>query len=424
VNLPLLLLQVVVILGASRLIGWVFQRMHQPQVVGEMFAGILLGPSLLGAALPTLSAALFPPQTLGALNALSQLGLLLFMFLVGLELDTGLLRKRVHVAVVTSHASIIAPFLLGLALAVHLYPTLAPANVPFLHFALFAGTAMSITAFPVLARILTERHLLNTPIGNIAIACAAVDDITAWCVLAGVVLLVRSSAATMPFGVTIGGSLAYLGVMVFGVRRVARRFAAAYRPDGEVSQGLLALILLLVLLSALCTEWLGVHALFGAFLAGAVLPREHQFVEALTARLRDVTVVLLLPLFFAFTGLRTSIGLLNDPALWLDCALIILVAIAGKFGGSALVAHWSGMTWREASAIGILMNTRGLVELVALNVGLDIGVISPTLFTMMVFMALVTTFMTTPLLQRIYPPRFHERVNIGSLNRIGEEPGS
>jgi Kef-type K+ transport system membrane component KefB len=212
--------------------------------------------------------------------------------------------------------------------------------------------------------------------------------------------------------------------MVFGVRRLARRLAAAYRSDGEVSQGLLALILLLVLLSALCTEWLGIHALFGAFLAGAVLPRERQFVEALTSRLRDVTVVLLLPLFFAFTGLRTSIGLLNDPAHWLNCALIILVAIAGKFGGSALVAHWSGMTGREASAIGILMNTRGLVELVALNVGLDIGVISPTLFTMMVFMALVTTFMTTPLLQWVYPPRFYERVSIGRLDRIGEEPGS
>jgi Kef-type K+ transport system membrane component KefB len=307
---------------------------------------------------------------------------------------------------------------------VHLYPTLAPANVPYLHFALFAGTAMSITAFPVLARILTERRLLATPIGNIAIACAAVDDITAWCVLAGVVLLVRSTAATVPLWVTLGGSLAYLGVMVFGVRRLARRLAAAYRSDGEVSQGLLALILLLVLLSALCTEWLGIHALFGAFLAGAVLPRERQFVEALTSRLRDVTVVLLLPLFFAFTGLRTSIGLLNDPAHWLNCALIILVAIAGKFGGSALVAHWSGMTGREASAIGILMNTRGLVELVALNVGLDIGVISPTLFTMMVFMALVTTFMTTPLLQWVYPPRFYERVNIGRLDRIGEEPGS
>lgn len=407
-NLPLLLLQVAVVLAASRLIGWLFQRIHQPQVVGEMFAGILLGPSLLGAALPTVSAALFPPQTLGALNALSQIGLLLFMFLVGLELDTGLLRKRVHVAVVTSHASIIAPFLLGLVLAVHLYPTLAPANVPFLHFALFAGTAMSITAFPVLARILTERRLLNTPVGNIAIACAAVDDITAWCVLAGVVLLVRSSAATVPLWVTIGGSLVYLGVMIFGVRRMARQFQAIYQQRGEISQGMLALLLLLVLLSALGTEWLGIHALFGAFLAGAILPREREFVEALTARLRDVTVVLLLPLFFAFTGLRTSIGLLNDTALWLDGALIILVAIVGKFGGSALVARWSGMSGREASAIGILMNTRGLIELVALNVGLDIGVISPALFTMMVFMALMTTFMTSPLLGLVLPPSYHE----------------
>ncbi len=267
---------------------------------------------------------------------------------------------------------------------------------------------MSITAFPVLARILTERHLLQTPVGNVAIVCAAVDDITAWCVLAAVVLLVRSSAATVPLWVTVAGSLAYLGLMIFGVRRMARQFLTAYQLRDGLSQGMLALILMLVLLSALCTEWLGIHALFGAFLAGAILPREKEFVEAVVARLRDLTVVLLLPLFFAFTGLRTSIGLLNEPGLWLDCALIIVVAIVGKFGGSAMVARLSGMAGREASALGILMNTRGLIELVVLNVGLEIGVISPTLFTMMVLMALVTTTMANPLLSLILPASYYK----------------
>ena len=415
-NLALLILQVTVILVASRVIGWGFRKFQQPQVVGEMLAGILLGPSLLGAALPGVSAAIVPAQSLGPLNALSQIGLLLFMFLVGLELDTQLLSKRVHVAVLISHASIIAPFVLGLALAFHLFPTLAPAGVPFLHFALFMATAMSITAFPVLARILTERRLLQTPIGNIALACAAVDDVTAWCILAAVVLLVRASAASTPAWLTIFGALTYVFIMIFGVRRFARRFERSFEKHGTITQEALALMMLLALLSAFATELLGIHALFGAFLAGAILPRNREFVEAMTAKMRDVTVVLLLPLFFAFTGLRTSVGLLNDPALLVDCGLIILVAVAGKFGGSTLIARWSGLNTREASAIGILMNTRGLVELVALNVGLDIGVISPTLFTMMVFMALVTTFMATPLLQWVYPQRLYD-----SDHREGEK---
>ena len=402
VHLPTFLLQIGVILVTARLIGWLFRRIQQPQVIGEMVAGILLGPSLLGWLAPDISAALFPSESLGFLNSLSQVGLVLFMFLVGLELNPKTLRERGPTAVITSQASIIAPFLLGALLALYLYPRLSDGSVTFSHFALFMGTAMSMTAFPVLARILTERNLLRTQLGTVTIACAAVGDVTAWCILAGVVLLVRATDLAVPLWLTLFGSAAYIGFMVFGVRRALRKLEAIYRRRGTMTQDLLAFILLLILASAWVTEWVGIHALFGAFLVGAIMPKEHRFVHALSEKLEDLAVVLLLPLFFAFTGLRASIGLVNGAELWFYCGLIIIVAIAGKFGGSMLSARMTGMSWREAGALGILMNTRGLIELVVLNIGLDIGVISPALFTMMVIMALATTFMTTPLLEWLY----------------------
>lgn len=404
-NLLTLIVQVAVVVVAARAVGWLFRRFGQPQVVGEMVAGILLGPSLLGWAAPTASAWLFPPDSLGFLSALSQVGLLFFMFLVGLELDPRLLRDRGHAALVTSHVSIIAPFVLGAALALFLYPRLSDDGVPFVGFALFMGAAMSVTAFPVLARILRERGLLRTRVGAVTIACAAVDDVTAWCILAGVVVLVRSGAAELPLWVTVGGSLAFAGAMVWAVRPLLARMEHAFLRRGAVTQDMLAAILLLVLAAAWTTEWLGVHALFGAFVAGAVMPKGESFVHALNEKLEDVTVVLLLPLFFAFTGLRTAFGLVSGAEMWGYTALIVLVAVAGKFGGSALAARATGMSWREAGALGVLMNTRGLMELVILNIGLDIGVISPALFAMMVLMALFTTFMTSPLLAWILPAR-------------------
>jgi Kef-type K+ transport system membrane component KefB len=290
--------------------------------------------------------------------------------------------------------------------------------VTFEHFALFLGTAMSITAFPVLARILTERKLLNTPLGVIAIACAAVDDVTGWFVLAGVVLLVRATGTAASFWLTLLGVTAYILIMVFGVRRLLKNLEALYEKRGVVSQNMMALILLLLLASSWMTERLGIHALFGAFLIGAIMPKQHAFVHTLVEKLNDVAVVLLLPLFFAFTGLRTSIGLLNGTHMWFYMGLIILVAIAGKFGGSTLAARATGMAWREAGGIGILMNTRGLMELVLLNIGLDIGVISPALFTMLVIMALSTTFMTAPILEWIYFARVRPR----EYEPVGVEP--
>ena len=403
--LLLLILQIAVILVAARVVGMAFRRIGQPQVVGEMVAGILLGPSLLGWAAPDAFAVLFPPASLPALNSLSQIGLVLFMFLVGVEFDPVLLRGRGNAAVITSHVSIVAPFLLGTLLALPLYPRLSDASVSFTGFALFMGAAMSVTAFPVLARILTERNLLRTRLGAVAIACAAVDDVSAWTLLALVVVIVRAGAAEMPLWLTVGGSVVYVAFVVTVVRRLLAKLETYYLSRGRLTQDMVAGIVLLLLASAWVTEWLGIHALFGAFVVGAVMPKHPRFTHELTDRLQDVTVVLLLPLFFAFTGLRTSIGLVQGTELWLITGLVVLVAVVGKLGGSAVAARLTGLTWREAGALGVLMNTRGLMELVILTIGLELGVISPALFTMMVLMALVTTFMTTPLLELVYPAR-------------------
>lgn len=403
--LLLLLVQIGVILVAARACGWLCRRIQQPQVVGEMAAGILLGPSLLGWAAPEVSAFLFPKASLVHLNTLSQVGLVLYMFLVGLELDPKLLRGRGHAAVVTSHVSIIAPFFLGSILAVHLYPQLSDSSVSFQGFALFMGAAMSVTAFPVLARILSERNLVRTKVGAVTIACAAVDDVTAWSILAVVIALVRASALETPLWVTLAGSLAYVAIMLLLVRPALQRLETAYHHRGGFTQDMLALVLLLALASAWTTEWLGIHALFGAFLLGAVMPKDRGLVHDIGAKLEDLVVVLLLPLFFANAGLRASIGLISGPQMWGFFGLIMLVAVAGKFGGSTISARITGLSWREAGALGVLMNTRGLMELVILTIGLEIGVISPALFTMMVMMALFTTAMTTPILQKIYPAR-------------------
>ena len=416
--LTTLLIQIGVILIAARALGLLFRRFNQPQVVGEMFAGIMLGPSLLGWLAPGISAAVFPAASLNYLNAISQIGLVVFMFLVGLELNPRVMQGRTHAAVVTSHVSILAPFFLGTCLALLLYPRLSDASVPFSSFALFMGVSMSITAFPVLARILTEHKMLKTQVGAVTIACAAVDDVTAWCILAGVVLLVRASAVSVPFWMTLLGTAAFALFMLFIGRRWLMRLADIYYANNKLTQDLLGLILLLVLVAACITEGLGIHPLFGAFLLGAVMPKDHEFVRALSEKIEDLVVVLLLPIYFAFTGLRMNVGLIAGSAeMVLFFVLILSVAIGGKFGGATIAARVSGLPWREASGIGVLMNTRGLVELVALNIGLDIGVISTTLFTMMVFMALITTFMTTPLLEWIYPARLRKEVQLTIAQR-------
>lgn len=423
--IPTLLVQIALILGLSRLMGALFARFHQPQVVGEMAAGIMLGPSLLGLitgyafhrgwVVMDLSDTLFPPETISYLGVLSQVGVILFLFLVGLELDPKLLRNRGHAAVVISHVSIIAPLLLGAGLTLFLYPRLFNDNqqMRFAPVALFMGAAMSITAFPVLARILTERNLTKTKVGAVAITCAAIDDVTAWCMLAFVVGVARAEGLQSAV-VTAALSAVYVLVMFFGVRPFVARLRLLYEREGRVSQTVLAIVLLLTLASAWLTERIGIHALFGAFLMGAVMPKDPGFVRGLSEKLEDITVVFLLPIFFAYTGLKTQIGLLNSPEMWGLTLLIVVVACAGKWGGSTLAARACGMTWRESGAIGILMNTRGLMELVILNIGRELGVITPAVFAMMVIMALVTTFMTTPLLRLVLPRRLYETAALGT----------
>lgn len=396
--LSLLLLQVVVIVLAARLLGSVSPRIGQPPVIGEMIAGILLGPSLLGLAAPETQALLFPADSLGTLRLLSQIGVILFMFVVGIELDVDHLRHKADAALLVSHASIVVPFFLGTACALVLYRFVVPAGIPFTGFALFLGVSMSVTAFPVLARIIEERGLSRTFLGTTAITCAAVDDVTAWCLLAVVVATVSADGLAGAL-VTIALTGLFIVVMLFLVRpRIGR-----WRRNGAQigTTGFLALVFSFVFVSALATEVIGIHALFGAFLAGVCMPRDPALRQFLRERLETFSSVFLLPLFFAFTGLRTQVGLLDDWKSWLLCASVVLVAIAGKLGGSTLAARWTGMSWGDSFALGALMNTRGLVELIVLNIGYDLGLLSPRIFTMLVLMALLTTLMTGPLLSLI-----------------------
>jgi K+:H+ antiporter len=394
-SLAPVLLALVVILVTARVLGAVFRFFSQPPVIGEVIAGILLGPSLFGKLAPAAAAAVFPPSVAPILGVIAQVGVLLFMFLVGLELDTELLRERSHATLAISHASIVLPFLLGAALALPLYPRLSSRDVPFTDFALFLGVSLSVTAFPVLARILTDRRLQRTRLGVVALACAAFDDVTAWCLLAFVVSVVhaRPGGATATLLLTL---LYIVGIFVL-VRPLAQRLSLRGDPARHSGQGMMAVVFVALLLSSLATEAIGIHAIFGAFLLGAVIPHRSAVARALTEKLEDFIVVLLLPVFFAFTGLRMQIGLIRGVQ-WLVCGLIILVASLGKFSGTALAARLTGLSWRDAASLGILMNTRGLMELVVLNIGLDLKVISPTLFAMLVLMAVATTFATTPIL--------------------------
>ena len=399
----LLALAAVVVTG--RLVGSLFVWLGQPPVIGEVVGGILLGPSLLGWIAPDVSAFVLPTTIVPHLGVIAQLGVILYMFLVGLELNAELLRNRAHTTVAISHASIVVPFILGSVLALDLYPRLSSSDVPFTSFALFMGVAMSITAFPVLARILTDRKMAKTELGVMALTCAAADDVTAWCLLAFVVGVVQSKIDSALRIALL--TLAYLGFMFLVVRPVVARLVASGK-NRQPSQHAIALTLVAVLLSALMTEMIGVHAIFGAFLLGAVIPHDSSLARALTQKLEDFVTILLLPAFFAFTGMRTQIGLVSGIENWLICGLIILVATFGKFGGTLVAARCTGQSWRNAAGLGILMNTRGLMELIVLNIGLDLRVISPTLFAMMVLMALVTTIATTPLLQRIVPQQAME----------------
>jgi Kef-type K+ transport system membrane component KefB len=398
--LAILILQILSIIVAARLFGLLFTRIGQPTVIGEITAGIVLGPSLLGMYYPEYSQFIFPVESLGNLQFLSQVGLILFMFVIGMELDLKVLKNKAYEAVVISHASIVIPYALGMYLAYYLYSDFAPENVSFLSFSLFMGIAMSITAFPVLARIIQERGLTRTRLGTIAITSAAADDITAWCLLAAVIAIVKAGSL-MSTLFTIGFSAVYVLGMVFLIGPFLKRLGDIYSNRETISKGIVALVFVILLASAYTTEIIGIHALFGAFLAGVIMPPTLNFRKILIEKIEDVSVVLLLPLFFVFTGLRTQIGLLNESHLWSTCAIVISIAVTGKFFGSAIAAKIIGQSWKDSLSIGALMNTRGLMELIVLNIGYDLGILTPTIFTMMVIMALVTTFMTGPALSFI-----------------------
>lgn len=398
--LAILLAQIVTIVLVARVFGWICTKIGQPTVIGEMIAGIVLGPSLVGLYFPEFSAFLFPKESLGNLQFLSQIGLILFMFIVGMELDLKVLRNKAHDAVVISHASIIIPFALGIGLSYFIYDSFAPANVQFSSFALFVGIAMSITAFPVLARIVQERGIHKTRLGTIVITCAAADDITAWCLLAAVIAIVKAGSFVSSLYV-IALAVAYVLVMIKVVRPFLKRIGDLYSTKASLTKPIVAIFFIILIISSYATEVIGIHALFGAFMAGAIMPENAKFRHIFVEKVEDVALVLLLPLFFVFTGLRTQIGLLNDWELWKVTGIIISVAVIGKFIGSAIAAKYVGQSWKDSLTIGALMNTRGLMELVVLNIGYDLGVLSPEIFAMLVIMALVTTFMTGPALDII-----------------------
>lgn len=398
--LAMLLLQIITIILVARVFGMLFKKINQPSVIGEIIAGIMLGPSFLGSYFPEISGFLFPAVSLANLQFLSQIGLILFMFVVGMELDLNILKNKAKDAIVISHASIIFPFFLGMLVALFIYEQYAPKNIGFLSFSLFTGIALSITAFPVLARIVQERGLTKTKLGNIVITCAAADDITAWCILAAVIAIVKAGTAVSALA-TILLAVMYVIIMLKVVQPFLKKLGEKYAHKEALSRPVVAIFFITLLVSSYATEAIGIHALFGAFMAGAVMPAKVSFRNIFIEKVEDVALVLLLPLFFVFTGLRTQIGLLNDASLWGICAMIIVAAVVGKFIGSALAARFVGQSWRDSLSIGALMNTRGLMELIVLNIGYDLGILTPEIFAMMVIMALVTTLMTGPALDLI-----------------------
>lgn len=399
-SITLLIFQIIVILFFVRFFGWICQRIGQPTVIGEIIAGIVLGPSLLGAYFPEISNIIFPASSIGNIKLLSEIGLILFMFIVGMELDLKILKKRANDAVLISHSCIAGLFVLGGAFAYFIYPSFTYPSVHFLPFALFMGIAMSITAFPVLARIVHERGLNKTPLGAMVITCAAVDDITAWCLLAAVIAIAKAGTFVSSIYVILF-AIIYVVVMFKLVKPFLQRIADTQTSKNNISKSVVSIFFLVLLLSSYLSSIIGIHPLFGAFLAGVVMPPNMNFRKIFVDKIEDISLILLLPLFFVYTGLNTKIGLLNTPELWAMAVCVICIATFGKLFIGTFVSRYVGFDWKSSMTIGALMNTRGLMELVVLNIGYDLGILTPEVFAMMVVMALFTTFLTSPLLNLI-----------------------
>jgi Kef-type K+ transport system membrane component KefB len=389
----------IVIVASARLIGALFRRLGQPQVCGEIAAGLILGPSLLGGMFPTAFASLFDPAVAPVLNILSQLGLVLMMFLIGLDFDFGHLGGNHWTAISVSITGIVFPFALGFGLGLYMHPLVAAGGSAY-GFALFMATAMSITAIPVLGRIMIELNIQRTRIGSLTISAAGIGDAIGWILLALVTAIVQSEFDPLKLSLMIAEVIAFAAIMILAVRpllvRAIRRF---FHTHGDLTLDMLAALLLIVFLAAVITNVIGIFSVFGAFLLGAILYDQQEFAAAVHRRLNDFITVFFLPIFFTYTGLRTDVGSMSGASIWLFCGLVLVVAMAGKFGGCTLAARWSGLPWRESSIIGVMMNTRGLMELIVINMGYDLGIIPKNVFFMLVFMAVFTTYMTAPLLR-------------------------
>lgn len=393
-----LLLQLIVILTTARVCGWVLRHVGQPGVVGEMAAGLMLGPIVFGALFPSLHAQLFSRESLQGLSSLSTLGLVLFMFVVGLELRASKsVREQLRSAGYVGVLSVVVPLALGIAISPALYPTLAPAGVGFWPFALFMAAALSITAFPVMARILKDRGMTRTPFGQLSLGAAAVVDVFAWILLAFVVAMVGAGEGYQGLLKTTLGMAVVLCVLFFGLKPAFAWLLRTKAPEGEPSTTVMASLMLGLLATALATEWLHLHAVFGAFLFGACLPRDDRLLKSLSERIEPISIVVLMPLFFALAGLGTTSSAFSGAGFG-AMMLILATAAFGKIAGGAVGARMAGYGWRESLATGSLMNARGLMELIVMKIGLDAGLIGPELFTMLLVMALATTAMTGPLI--------------------------
>lgn len=399
-----ILLQLIVILLVVQFFGYLARFIGQQWVIGEILAGLALGPSLLGRFLPGIEQTIFPISALPTLQTLGDIGLILYMFTLGAHIDIHLMVRQSRKAGVISVCSIALPLVMGAILAYFLFPDLAGSKATLLTFMFLVGTAISLTAFPVLARLLTERDMLSTRIGTLALTSAAANDIIAWFLLALIIALVHASGATSAL-ITIGITILFIGVMI-GVIRPMLQLA-----DRRIQSKplVLAITIILLLLSAYTTNTIGIHPVFGAFMMGIVVPRKTLFVD-LVRSVDKTNGLLFLPLYFVATGLRTQIGLIGSPLLWLICLLVLAVACAGKLFGATFSARLFRDSWKEALSLGVLMNTRGLVELIVLNIGLDLGVLSPTLFAILVIMAVVTTMMASPILPLLGYKRINKKV--------------
>ena len=421
-NLVLLVLQITVVLVVARLVGDLFLKIGQPRVNGEMFAGILLGPSLLGWVWPQASHYLFPPTSIEFLNALGQLGVILFMFLAGLGINPKELASQARATIAASLASIIAPFLLAFALAAYLHPRLAPPGVDFTNFALLIGAGMTITAFPMLAKLLLERNILGTRLGTVAVACSCVAGVATWCILAYIVVLIKASQNKLVLYLTFAG-IVLLFIATFAlVKPLLRRLEEQYIQGAGLGEKPMALVMILTAAVAVCAGYLGLHPLFGAFLVGAAMPKGNRFVSYVSSRLDVITLSVLLPLYLAFSGLRTNVLTLRGAQMWLICGLIIVVGILGKVVASTLAAWAAGMPLREAAGLGSLLNMRGLICLIVLNIGLDLKIFNTVIFSMMVVMALVNTLLTLPMFDFFCPREMFQEASGGKTREPALAP--